>query len=175
MSSDMTVTGQEQFFDRDEIIVSKTDTKGRITYANRVFLRIAQYTESEVLGKAHNIIRHPEMPRCAFRFLWDRITAKHEVFAYVINRCKNGDHYWVFAHVTPTLDANGRVAGYHSSRRVPSPEALETIKPLYAELLKIESQHRTPNEQWAASLPVLVSKLESMGLSYDELVFQISA
>ncbi len=175
MKDERSLTGNEQFFDENEIIVSKTDTKGRITYANRVFLRVALYEESEVLGKAHNIIRHPDMPRCVFRFLWERIQAGHEVFAYVINRCKNGDHYWVFAHVTPTLDDNGRIIGYHSSRRVPSQSALETIKPLYAELLKIESRHRTPNEQWQASLPVLVEKLDSMGLSYDELIFKLCA
>jgi len=175
MSNPNTLTGTEQFFDNDEIIVSKTDTKGRITYANEVFLRVALYSETEVLGKAHNIIRHPDMPRCVFRFLWDRIAAKHEVFAYVINRCKNGDHYWVFAHVTPTIDANGRIIGYHSSRRVPSQSALESIKPLYAELLAIEAKFHTPREQWQASLPVLVGKLESMGLTYDELIFKLCA
>jgi len=175
MSNTNTLTGTEQFFDTNEIIVSKTDTKGRITYANEVFLRVALYSEAEVLGKAHNIIRHPDMPRCVFRFLWDRIAAKHEVFAYVINRCKNGDHYWVFAHVTPTIDSNGRIIGYHSSRRVPSESALESIKPLYAELLAIEAKFHTPREQWQASLPVLVGKLESMGLTYDELIFKLCA
>lgn len=175
MSREISLTGNEQFFGQDELIVSKTDTKGRITYANRVFLRVALYTESEVLGQAHNIIRHPEMPRCVFRFLWERIQAKHEVFAYVVNRCKNGDHYWVFAHVTPTLDNSGRIIGYHSSRRVPSASALEAIKPLYAELLAVEQQHSTPREQWQASLPVFVDKLESMGLSYDELIFKLCA
>lgn len=175
MSRDMSLTGNERFFDEDEIIVSKTDTKGRITYANRVFMRVAGYTEQELLGKAHNIIRHPDMPRCVFKFLWDQIEAKHEVFAYVVNRCKNGDHYWVFAHVTPTLDDNGRIIGYHSSRRVPSQSALETIKPIYKELLDIEAKYRTPREQWQASLPALVGKLDALGLSYDELIFTLCA
>ena len=173
MSRDWSLTGNERYFDQDEIIVSKTDTKGRITYANPVFQRVAGYTEAELLGKAHNIVRHPDMPRCVFRFLWERIEAKHEVFAYVINRCKNGDHYWVFAHVTPTLDRNGRIVGYHSNRRVPARAALDTIKPIYDELLAVEKRHRTPNEQWQASLPVLVSKIKSLGVSYDELIFQI--
>ena len=175
MRRDESLTGNERFFDEDELIVSKTDTKGRITYANQVFVRISSYSEEELLGKAHSIIRHPQMPRCVFKFLWDRIAEKHEVFAYVINRCKNGDHYWVFAHVTPTLDPNGRITGYHSNRRVPNQSALEVIKPLYAELLTIEQKHHTPREQWQASLPVLVAKLESMNLSYDELIFKICA
>ncbi len=175
MRKQVMLNGNERFFDEDELIVSKTDTKGRITYANDVFLRIALYEEHEVIGKAHNIIRHPHMPRCVFRFLWERIATKHEVFAYVINRCKNGDHYWVFAHVTPTINENGRIIGYHSSRRVPSESALNTIKPLYEELLKIESKHHIPREQWSASLPVLYDRLESMNLSYDELTFQLCA
>ena len=175
MSLSTPPTGNERYFDEDELIVSKTDTKGRITYANEVFLRIALYREDEVLGKAHNLIRHPDMPRCVFRFLRERIAAKHEVFAYVINSCKNGDHYWVFAHVTPTINAQGRIVGYHSSRRVPSTSALEIIKPLYAELLEVERAHRTPREQWEASLPVFVERLESMGLTYDELIFKLCA
>lgn len=81
----------------DEIIVSKTDLKGRITYANRVFLTIAGYTEQEVLGEPHSIIRHPDLPRCIFKLLWDTIQGGTEIFAYVINRCKNGDHYLVYA------------------------------------------------------------------------------
>ncbi|MBL4809811.1 MAG: PAS domain-containing protein [Phycisphaerales bacterium] len=175
MKTEMTLTGNEQFFQEDDLIVSKTDTKGRIIYANQTFLRIADFKESEVIGQAHNIIRHPSMPRCVFRFLWERIEAGHEVFAYVVNRCKNGDHYWVFAHVTPTFGQNNRIVGYHSSRRVPKPEALNIIKPLYAELLAIEAKHYTPREQWQASLPVLVKKLEGMGLSYDEFIFKICA
>ena len=175
MKHETTLTGNEQFFNEDELIVSKTDIKGRIIYANQVFLRIALYEESEVMGQPHNIIRHPDMPRCVFRFLWERIEAGHEVFAYVVNRCKNGDFYWVFAHVTPTFGDRNRIVGYHSSRRVPKPEALDIIKPLYAELLAIEARHHTPREQWQASLPVLVEKLESMDMSYDEFIFKICA
>jgi len=170
-----TLTGVERTFDPDEIIVSKTDPKGRITYANRVFLRVAQYREEEVLGKAHNIIRHPDMPRCVFRYLWETIAAGREVFAYVLNRCKSGDHYWVLAHVTPTLDRAGAIAGYHSNRRVPSASALEAVRPLYARLLEEEQRHRTPREQWAASMPVLLGALDDLGMTYDEFVFSLGA
>lgn len=169
------LTGNERYFQDDEIIVSKTDAKGRITYANDVFLRVSLFRENELLGKPHNIIRHPKMPRCVFRFLWDRISTGHEVFAYVINRCKNGDHYWVFAHVTPTYDARGEIVGYHSNRRVPSLSALKTIKPIYAELLAEEQRHQTPREQWRASLPILMDKLDRLGVTYDELVFSLCA
>ena len=173
MSGRPHLTGVERFFEEDEIIVSKTDTKGRITYANRVFQRVAQYTEEELLGKAHSIVRHPDMPRCVFKFLWDTIEAGNEIFAYVVNRCKSGDHYWVFAHVTPTFDTSGRIVAYHSNRRVPSREAINTVQPIYQQLLGIEQRYRTPREQWQASLPVLVSQLDQMGVTYDELMFKL--
>ena len=168
------VTGVERTFAPDEIIVSKTDTKGRITYANRVFCRVAGYTQAELLGKAHSIIRHPDMPRCVFKYLWDTISAGREVFAYVVNRCKNGDHYWVFAHVTPTFDKHGRIISYHSSRRLPSRSAIAKIKPIYASLLEVEKRHSLPRDQWAASLPVLVDLLTKAGVSYDEFIFSIT-
>ncbi|WPZ32357.1 PAS domain-containing protein [Thalassobaculum sp. OXR-137] len=81
----ITPTNREVFFGDDEIIVSKTDTTGRITYANDVFLRIAGYTVEETLGQPHSFIRHPDMPRNVFKLLWDAIQAKGEIFAYVMN------------------------------------------------------------------------------------------
>ena len=168
------LTGRERRFQPDEIIVSKTDAKGRITYANTVFCRVAGYTEAELLGRAHSIVRHPDMPRCVFKYLWDTIAAGREVFAYVLNRAKNGDEYWVFAHVTPTLNTAGTITGYHSSRRVPAAVGLAKIKPLYAQLLEVERRHSLPAEQWKASLPVLVRTLSQAGVSYDEFIFSIT-
>ncbi|MCA9297818.1 MAG: PAS domain-containing protein [Phycisphaerales bacterium] len=161
----------ERTFEEHEIIVSKTNRTGHITYANRVFQRVSGYGEAELLGRPHCLIRHPDMPRCVFRFLWDRIAHGHEVFAYVVNLCKNGDHYWVLAHVTPTFDASGGIVGFHSSRRVPDASALEAIRPLYADLLEVERRHRLPADQWGASLPMLEAKLEAAGVTYDEFVF----
>lgn len=173
MSKHQHLTGNERTFGEDEIIVSKTDLKGKITYANEVFLRIAGYTEEEVLGKPHNIIRHPDMPRCIFKLLWDTIEAGREIFAYVINRAKNGDHYWVFAHVTPTFDDNGKIIGYHSNRRVPDRTVLTTIKGLYQTLLNEERKHRNPKDQMAASMPMVLDLLKSKGMSYEELIFSL--
>lgn len=174
MASKVHLTGVERTFAEDEIIVSKTDPKGRITYANRVFQRVAQYTEAELLGKPHNIVRHPAMPRCVFKFLWDNIGAGNEVFAYVLNRAKSGDHYWVFAHITPTFNDHGEIVSYHSNRRVPSRAALQKIKPIYELLLREEQKYRTPREQYEASLPMLVGLLEQAGMSYEEFVFTLA-
>ena len=167
-------TGVERTFGIDEIIVSKTDLKGRITYANDVFLRVAQYTEAEILGQPHNIIRHPAMPRCVFQFLWDTIQAGNEIFAYVVNQAKGGDHYWVFAHVTPSYDDHGRMIGYHSNRRVPNRKAVATIKGIYDQLLQIEKPHRLPKDAVAASLPVLVKLLEDNNTTYEEFIFTLA-
>lgn len=168
-----TLTGVERHFGDDEIIVSKTDTKGRITYANRVFQRVSGFSEAELLGQAHSIVRHPDMPRCVFKFLWDTIAAGQEVFAFVLNRAKNGDHYWVFAHVTPTFDEQGRIISYHSNRRSPSRKGVAAARDLYSLLLKEERKHQNPKAAWGASLPMLVGLLEQKKTTYEEFVFTL--
>ncbi|MCW9034622.1 MAG: PAS domain-containing protein [Alphaproteobacteria bacterium] len=171
MKSNQHLTGVEQFFEKNEIIVSKTDTKGRLTYTNNVFLRIAGYTERECLGQPHSMIRHPEMPRCIFKLLWETIQSKHELFAYVVNRCKNGDHYWVLAHVTPSLDASGNILGYHSNRRVVNRQILDnTIIPLYKSLLAEESKHSDRKAGMEASYKMLTDLLREKNVEYDEFI-----
>jgi PAS domain S-box-containing protein len=170
---DRPLTGTERTFAPDEIIVSKTDRFGKITYANEVFCRVAGYTEAELLGQPHSIVRHPEMPRCVFSLLWETIGKGREIFAYVVNRSSNGDHYWVFAHVTPTFNRAGTITGYHSSRRVPNRQSVDTINPIYAELRRIEQQHTDHKVAIAASTAALVAKLASAGMSYDEFVFSL--
>lgn len=166
-------TGVERTFGEDEIIVTKTDTAGRITYANRVFMRVAGYEEKELLGEQHNLIRHPDMPRCVFKLLWDTIGSGNEIFAYVVNQARNGDHYWVFAHVTPSFDAHGKIIGYHSNRRVPRREAVEKISPIYKQLLDVENHSASPKEGMAAATDVLVNLLKEHGTTYDQLVFAL--
>lgn len=170
---DVYLTGVERFFDDDEVIVSKTDIPGRITYANRVFQRVAGYDEAELMGAPHSIVRHPDMPRCVFKLLWDTLAAEQEIFAYVINRARNGDHYWVFAHVTPSYDAAGKVIGYHSSRRVPERRAVEAVIPLYKTLRDIEAGHADRKQGMAASFAAVVDLLRFNGVSYDEFVFSL--
>ncbi len=167
-------SGKEVSFGEDEIIVSKTDLNGVITYANDVFLRIVGYTEAEILGKPHNIIRHPAMPRCVFYLLWNVIKGGNEIFAYVLNMAKNGDSYWVFAHVTPSYDKNGKMTGYHSNRRVPHPDALDKVRPLYATLVSEEKKHATTNEGMKASFALVENLLKDNNLSYGEFVFSLS-
>ncbi len=91
---------------------------------------MAKYSYAELMGAPHSLIRHPDMPRCVFKLLWDTLEAKQEIFAYVVNLAKDGSHYWVFAHVTPTLDDRGNIIGSHSNRRKPDPAQIERIKPI---------------------------------------------
>lgn len=169
--SEVHLSGVERTFGTDEIIVSKTDTKGRIIYANEVFLAMAGYAEREILGQPHSIIRHPAMPRCVFKLLWDTIESGKECFAYVLNRSKNGDHYWVLAHVTPTFGPNGDIVSYHSNRRVPRRDAVAKAEGLYGELLAIEQRQDDRKAGMLTAFQALVDKLQAVGVPYDEFVF----
>jgi PAS domain S-box-containing protein len=173
MANAIRPTDQEVFFDAGDIIVSKTDLKGRITYVNDVFLSIAGYRERELLGQPHSMIRHPDMPRAVFKLLWDTVLAGQEIFAYVKNMTKSGDYYWVFAHVTPSYDANRQIVGFHSNRRVPSRSAIAAISPLYGELLRVESQQRNGKDALAAGAQHLLDFIKSKKMAYDELVLTI--
>lgn len=166
-------TGIESPYTVDELIVTKTDLKGRITYANDVFLRLSKYPTGEVIGAPHSLIRHPSMPRCIFKMLWDSIQAKKEIFAYVVNLAQNGDHYWVFAHVTPTLDAQQNVIGFHSNRRKPEPAQVERIKSIYQKLVTEEDRHADRKEGLKRSFEMLMGMLKEKGLEYDEFAFSI--
>lgn len=174
MENKAILTGRERFFDQDEIIVSKTDLKGHIQYANRVFMRVGAFEDNEVMGAPHSILRHPDMPRCVFKLLWDRIQEGHELFAYVLNRANNGDHYWVLAHVTPSFDGSGNLNGYHSNRRVPNREAVSSVVvPLYKKLVGIEDAHSNRKDGMHASFAELQRILKEKGSTYDEFVFSI--
>jgi PAS domain S-box-containing protein len=171
--TDNTLTGHERVMGDDDIIVSKTDLKGHITYANDVFCHIADYTVEEIMGEPHSVVRHPDMPRCVFKLLWDYISQGKEIFAYVVNRAKNGDHYWVFAHVTPSFDEQGNIIGYHSNRRKPSEEAVKAITGVYQLLIKEEQKHKNRKQGMQAGFDLLVSILNEKGISYDELVLSL--
>ena len=170
-----TPTKTERQFGEDEIIVSKTDLKGRITYANDVFCRVGQYTEHELVGQPHSILRHPDMPRCVFQLLWQEIAAGREIFAYVKNMAKSGDFYWVFAHVTPNFDQAGHITGYHSSRRRPDRAALDKVIPLYQALLAEEARQPDRKLGQAAGFAMLQAQLAQLGMPYDEFVFSLAA
>lgn len=174
MRPSVPLTGNERLLGEKEIIVSKTDLTGKLTYANKTFLDISGFAEEEVLGEQHNCIRHPEMPRAVFKFLWDRLGDGEEVFAYVVNQCKNGDHYWVLAHVTPSKDPQGNVVGYHSNRRAVDKTVVDNvISPVYSSLCKIEGAAASPKAGLEASMEALGDFVDEKGGNYDQWLFSL--
>ncbi len=167
-------TDKERLMRDDDFIVSKTDLKGRITYANKVFKEFSGFEENEYVGKQHNVIRHPDMPRCVFKLLWEHIQGGKEIFAYVKNICKDGGYYWVLANVTPSVDENGNVVGYYSVRRKPNPKAIAYITGLYRELLQIE-QTAGSRDAIDAALAHVNQLLNQKGLSYERFILDLQS
>lgn len=172
MKRAITPTQVERVMRDDDFIVSKTSPKGIITYGNPIFVEFSGYTEEELLGSQHNIIRHPDMPRSAFKLAWDTIAAGKEFFAYVKNMSKDGGYYWVFAHITPDFDANGQILGYTSVRRCPKRSAIEIISSVYASMLAAEKAAGA-RDAIAAGTDVLLSVLNDKAMSYEELIFAL--
>jgi len=166
-------TNVEKVLRDDDFIVSKTDTKGLITYCNEIFLEFAKYSNTELLGQNHNIIRHPDMPRVVFKLLWDTIQSGKEINAYVKNMASDGSYYWVFANITPVLNENGKIIGYYSVRRKPNKTIIDRIIiPLYQKLLAEEKKNSYGN-QMAASGKILNDLLNEKGMAYEELILSL--
>lgn len=135
------VSNTEITFADSEQLVSTTDTRGVITYANEVFCKVAGYTESELVGHSHNIVRHPDMPAAAFKDMWDHLKAGESWHGVVKNRCKDGSFYWVDAFVTPIYEDNVLV-GYQSVRVKPKPEQVKRANELYGRINSGKAIHR---------------------------------
>jgi PAS domain S-box-containing protein len=154
----------EQPFEADELFFSTTDRKGIITSGNHVFVRVSAYGRDELVGKAHNVIRHPDMPRAVFQVLWDYLEAGRPLAAYVKNLAKNGNHYWVVATVSPTGDG-----GYLSVRTKPAAGILEIVEPLYAKVRAhertLEAEDMPRKKVIASSMELLVELIEKAGFS----------
>jgi aerotaxis receptor len=133
MKINLPVTGIERSLDPTKPIVTKTDLKGQITYANQAFVDVSGFSRDELIGKSHNIVRHPDMPPEAFADLWRTIGAGHPWRGLVKNREKNGDHYWVEAYVTPITE-DGRCTGYMSVRSKPRAEDVAAAETLYRQV-----------------------------------------
>lgn len=163
-------SGNERRLDEAEMIVSKTDLQGRITYANESFCRVGLYDEVDLIGQPHSIVRHPDMPRCVFHLLWQHIRAGKEIFAYLKNLAKNGDHYWVLATFEPRFDVAGEPIGVHSCQRVPDASAIAVVEPLYRKLRDEESRHADPQKAMESGAAMLARFLQAKNMDYEEFV-----
>jgi PAS domain S-box-containing protein len=166
---DIVPTLVEQFMQDGEYIVSTTDPTGRITSANDVLLRFSGYGADELIGRQHNILRHPDMPRAVFSLAWEAITNGESFLGYIKNLSKDGSFYWVFAHIFPLYDQEGGLTGYKSIRRKPRADALPGVAVLYAAMCRAETE-AGPRDAIAAGLGVLAGVLAGKGQSYETFV-----
>ncbi|MBI5889501.1 MAG: PAS domain-containing protein [Nitrosomonadales bacterium] len=158
-NKDAYVSKREVSFPAGAVLISKTDTKGVITYANDAFVAISGYSREELIGRSHNIVRHPDMPPQAFKWLWDTLESHRPWRGVVKNRCNNGDHYWVRATVAPIIE-NGSVIGYVSVRRQPAREQVAEAEALYRELNRTGRQVVSKYERYKFKNWTLISKLQ---------------
>lgn len=168
----ITPTDTEVILHDDEQIVSKTDLTGRITYANRTFMRIANFQEKTLLNVQHNIVRHPDMPRGVYQFMWETLKRNEEFFGFVKNLTADGDYYWVFANVTPDYDHNGQTVGYFSVRRRPSAKGVQMMQALYRDMRAAEAS-AGPVNAMAASRRLLAERLNAVGQTYEPFVLAL--
>jgi len=155
------VSQKEKPFPANGVLVSKTDTKGIITYANDAFVEISGYSREELVGKSHNIVRHPDMPPSAFKWLWDTLKDERPWRGVVKNRCKNGDYYWVRATVAPIVE-NGKITGYVSVRKAPTRNQIAEADALYKELNQSGAQVVSKYERFKFQNWSLKAKLQFM-------------
>jgi aerotaxis receptor len=155
MRTNLPVSQSEYTFDRAQTLISVTDTKGRITYCNPAFVEVSGFTNSELLGQSHNIVRHPDMPAEAFRDMWATIGSQQPWTGLVKNRRKNGDFYWVQANATPMLDGD-QITGFLSVRTVPSREAVRDAEVIYQRM-------RTQAERGQASIGLQQGEVVRLG------------
>ncbi len=150
-------------------IVSKTDAKGIIEYGNDYFVEVSGYKESELIGKPHSIVRHPDMPRVVFKMMWDRINRAQNIMAVVKNMAKDGSYYWVVTEFEPKVDPiTNEIISHTAFRKAAPQEAIDTMAPIYQKLLEIEK-----DGGMEASEKYLRGFLEEKGKTYDEFINEI--
>ncbi len=158
-------TGKELKLSPRDMLVSKTDARGIITYGNEKFVEISGYKESELIGSEHNILRHPDMPKAIFYLMWDNIKKNRNIMAVVKNISKSGDHYWVTTDFDIQKNKEGKIRNYIAFRHPASKNIVQVIEPLYARLLEIEKEH-----DMDASLNYLEAFLEEKQMSYNQFI-----
>jgi aerotaxis receptor len=131
-------TDEEVLFPQGRLIVSRTDLRGLITHANDAFVEMSAYLREELIGTPHHILRHPDMPKLAFKGLWDTVAAGQKWHGYVKNLRKDGAYYWVYATAVPNI-RNGVIVGFTSVRRKPSRTRINELVPVYQRWLAEEA------------------------------------
>ncbi|MHB8919517.1 MAG: PAS domain-containing protein [Halothiobacillus sp.] len=159
------ITDHERVLLRSEIISSRADYRGIITFVNPVFLKVTGYEKGEVLGQPHNMIRHPTVPRAVYRVMWDVIKAGEQFFGVTKNRCKNGDFYWTLGYFQPEIDAGTHeITGFRSTRHGLHDESLkQEFEELYQNVRQTELKYPHNAEQVQAGVECLTKQLKRRG------------
>jgi len=160
---------EEIKLDPNKYIVSKTDLKGIITYGNDYFTEISGYKTEELIGRPHNILRHPDMPKVVFKLVWDRLKEGKTVYGIVKNLAKDGRYYWVFAEFVPNKTSYGVVKGYTAYRKAAPEKAIKEIEALYKKLLEIEKESGMEGSE-----AYLKGWLEEHHTTYDKFIDKIT-
>ncbi len=155
---------KERKFGDNATLVSVTNLDGVIQYCNRDFIVISGYSEDELIGSNHNLVRHKDMPKAAFEDLWSTVKADKPWKGIVKNRCKNGDYYWVDAYVTPVLE-NGKKVGYQSVRSCPTRKQIDDAQGLYKDLNN-NTQKKTPKPSLYATMTLATQVNTIVGLAF---------
>ena len=163
------IIDEEVKWDKTKTIVSKTDVAGTILYANDAFTQTCEYDAIELVGEPHNIIRHPDMPKVAFKALWDALKKGENFHAIVKNLTKTGRYYWVITDFTIDKDENGKIKGYTGRRKALPQTVVDKITPLYKTLLDLE---KLKGEK-ASELFLEAYLNEEIGKTYDEFVLDL--
>lgn len=159
---------KEMTFKPTDVIVSATDPRGVLTYANDCFVALSGYTRKELIGKPHSILRHPDMPKAIFQYLWQELLAGRSLYAFVKNRTKQGNYYWVKAYAVP-VKKNGIIEKFLSYRQPLNNYAKATLTDLYAQLVEFEKTH-SPE----ASLEFFVNYLGERNLTYNDFIDRLT-
>ncbi len=158
-------TGIEIKLNPKKYIVSKTDRKGRIIYINDYFAEISGYSEIELVGAPHSIVRHPDMPRIIFKIMWHSIQNNRNISAVVKNLAKNGNHYWIITDFDIQKDDKNEIKNYVAYRWKVLPRIVKDIEPLYKKLVEIEK-----NQGDQASEDYLTNFLSEKNMSYQQFI-----
>lgn len=159
------VLDKEVVFSKKKFIVSKTDVDGIILFVNKNFCEVSGYTQSELVGEPHSVLRHPDMPKAIFYMLWKSLLSGMEISAVVKNLAKSGEYYWVIADFSMKRDKYGKLESFSSFRRIASKEVIEVMQILYAEMLLVERKKGIEG-----SLRYLENFLEEKNMSYEEFL-----
>jgi len=162
------VLDEEIKFSKKKFIVSKTDIKGNIIFTNKNFSEISGYSEAELVGQPHNILRHPDMPKAVFFLVWENLLAGKSISGVVKNLAKDGRYYWVIADLEPKFNAEGDITSLTAFRRAAPQDVIDATSELYATMLAIEKKHGMEK-----SIAYLQAFLEEHDITYDEFITEL--